>query len=437
MSEVPFSLGNYLPGEAPDLAGLEKCTHCGLCLNQCPTYRVLGVEMDSPRGRIYQMKAVAQGRIEITLEFALHINRCLDCRACVTACPAGVPYGSLVEKARGQIERALPRPRWQRWARQLIFAHLFPYPERLRLVAAILRLYQRSGASQIFRWLGRRRLVPQALVHAESQAPTMPRRFFTLEEAPHTPAHGPQRARVALFVGCIMPLAYADTVRATIRVLARNGCAVDVPRDQRCCGALHIHAGERELARRLARQNMAAFANAEVVIVNAAGCGAALKEYPELFEDPVERARAQAFTAKVKDVTEFLAALPLVPPAGRIAARVTYQDACHLAHAQGIRSQPRQLLRGIKGLELIEMRDADRCCGSAGIYNLIHPELSQKVLAEKLEAIRAVQPDFVVSANPGCILQIEAGLRGAGDGIRVIHIVDLLDRAYTDEDRWR
>lgn len=433
MPEISVPLGNYLPGEVPDLAGLEKCTHCGLCLNQCPTYRVLGVEMDSPRGRIYQMNAVAQGRIKITPEFALHINQCLDCRACVTACPAGVPFGSLVEKARGQIERALPRPRWQRWARQWIFAHLFPYPERLRLMAVALRLYQRSGASRIFRWLGRQGLVPQALVHAESQAPMMPRRFFTLEEAPHTPAHGPQRARVALFIGCIMPLAYADTVRATIRVLARNGCAVDVPRDQRCCGALHIHAGERELARRLARRNMAAFADAEVVIVNAAGCGAALKEYPELFEDPVERAQAQAFAAKVKDVTEFLAALPLVPPAGRIAARVTYQDACHLAHAQGIRSQPRQLLHKIQGLELIEMRDPDRCCGSAGIYNLIHPELSQRVLAEKLEAIRAVKPDFVVSANPGCMLQIEAGLRDAGDGIRVIHIVDLLDRAYVDE----
>lgn len=433
MPEISVPLGNYLPGEVPDLAGLEKCTHCGLCLNQCPTYRVLGVEMDSPRGRIYQMNAVAQGRIKITPEFALHINQCLDCRACVTACPAGVPFGSLVEKARGQIERALPRPRWQRWARQWIFAHLFPYPERLRLMAVALRLYQRSGASRIFRWLGRQGLVPQALVHAESQAPMMPRRFFTLEEAPHTPAHGPQRARVALFIGCIMPLAYADTVRATIRVLARNGCAVDVPRDQRCCGALHIHAGERELARRLARRNMAAFADAEVVIVNAAGCGAALKEYPELFEDPVKRAQAQAFAAKVKDVTEFLAALPLVPPAGRIAARVTYQDACHLAHAQGIRSQPRQLLHKIQGLELIEMRDPDRCCGSAGIYNLIHPELSQRVLAEKLEAIRAVKPDFVVSANPGCMLQIEAGLRDAGDGIRVIHIVDLLDRAYVDE----
>ncbi len=433
MSKALLTLGNYLPGEAPDLAGLEKCTHCGLCLNQCPTYRVLGVEMDSPRGRIYQMSAVAQGRIPITPEFALHINRCLDCRACVTACPAGVPYGSLVEKARGQIARALPRPRWQRWARRLIFAHLFPYPERLQLVAAIVRLYQRSGAHRAFRWLGQRGMVPQALMHAESQAPIMPRRFFTLGEAPHTPAHGPQRARVALFVGCIMPLAYADTVRATIRVLARNGCSVDVPRDQRCCGALHIHAGERELARGLARRNMAAFADAEVVIVNAAGCGAALKEYPELFEEPAERAQAQAFAAKVKDVTEFLAALPLVPPAGQITARATYQDACHLAHAQGIRAQPRQLLRGIRGLELIEMRDADRCCGSAGIYNLTHPELSQRVLAEKLEAIRAVAPDLVVSANPGCMLQIEAGLRRNGDSIRVMHIVDLLDRAYAGE----
>jgi glycolate oxidase iron-sulfur subunit len=432
MSKVSPSLGNYLPGEAPDLAGLAKCTHCGLCLNQCPTYRILGVEMDSPRGRIYQMNAVAQGRIEITPEFALHINQCLDCRACVTACPAGVPYGSLVEKARGQIERALHRPYWQHWTRQLIFAHLFPYPERLRWVARVLRLYQRSGASQVFRWLRRHGLVPKALAHAESQAPSMPRHFFTPEEAPYTAAHGPQRARVALFVGCIMPLAYADTVRATIRVLARNGCTVDVPGEQRCCGALHIHAGERELARWLARRNMIAFADAETVIVNAAGCGAALKEYPELFEDPAERAQAQAFASKVKDVTEFLVALPWIPPAGRIAVRVTYQDACHLAHAQGVRSQPRQLLRGIKGLELIEMRDADRCCGSAGIYNLTHPELSQKILAEKLEAIRAVAPDLVVSANPGCILQLEAGLRREGEGIRVVHIVDLLDRAYRE-----
>ncbi len=426
-----FTPGHYLPGEAPDLAGLEKCTHCGLCLNQCPTYRVLGVEMDSPRGRIYQMKALVQGRIEITGEFAWHINQCLDCRACVTACPAGVPYGSLIEKVREQVERTLPRSRWQRWARRLIFAHLFPYPGRLRLVAAGLRLYQRSGLPPIFRWLGRHGLVPQALLHAESLAPIMPRRFFDLAEAPHTPAQGPQRVRVALFSGCVMPLAYADTNRATIRVLARNGCAVDVPQDQCCCGALHIHAGERDLARQLARRNMAAFADAEVIIVNAAGCGAALKEYPELFDDPVEHAQAQAFAAKVKDVTEFLATLPLIPPAGQIKARVVYQDACHLAHAQGIRSQPRHLLRSISGLELLEMRSADSCCGSAGIYNLTHPELSQRVLAEKLEAIRAVAPDMVVSANPGCMLQIEAGLRRDGAQIRVVHIVDLLDEAYT------
>jgi glycolate oxidase iron-sulfur subunit len=264
----------------------------------------------------------------------------------------------------------------------------------------------------------------------------MPRRFFDLAEAPHTPAQGPQRARVALFSGCVMPLAYADTNRATIRVLARNGCAVDVPQGQCCCGALHIHAGERELARQLARRNMAAFtlpgtgADAEAIIVNAAGCGAALKEYPELFDDPAEQAQARAFAAKVKDVTEFLATLPLAPPAGRIKARVAYQDACHLAHAQGVRGQPRELLRRIPGLELVEMRDPDRCCGSAGIYNLTHPELSQKVLAEKLEAIRAVAPDMVVSANPGCMLQIEAGLRRDGANMRVVHIVDLLDEAY-------
>ncbi len=422
--------GNYLPGEAPDLAGLEKCTHCGLCLNQCPTYRVLGVEMDSPRGRIYQMHAVARGQLPITPKFALHLYQCLDCRACVTACPSGVPYGSLVERARGQIERALPRPLWQRWARRLIFGQLFPYPGRLALVARALWLYQRSGASRAFRWLGARGLVPRALLHAESQAPPLPRRFFRLDEAPHTPARGRERARVALFAGCIMPLAYADTNRATIRVLARNGCAVDVPRGQCCCGALHIHAGERELARRLARRNMAAFAGAEIVIVNAAGCGAAMKEYPDLFEDPEERARAEAFAAKVRDVTEFLAELPLEPPGGRIEARVTYQDPCHLAHAQGIREQPRALLRSIPGLRLVEMPAADRCCGSAGIYNLTHPELSQRILAEKLQAVRAVDPEIIVSANPGCILQLEAGLRRDGADIPVIHVIDLLDRAY-------
>lgn len=434
MAELSATLGNYLPGEPPDLEGLEKCTHCGLCLNQCPTYRALGLEMDSPRGRIYQMKAVADGRLEISSKFALHINQCLDCRACVSACPSGVPYGSLVEKARGQIERALPRPWWQRWIRWLIFKQLFPYPNRLALVGRLLRLYQRSGLYRAFRWLGRHGVVPKALLYAESLAPRLPDRFFDAKNTSHIPPRGPERARVALFVGCVMPLIYPETHWATIRVLTRNGCAVDIPQDQCCCGALHIHAGEREIARELARRNMRAFADAEVIVVNAAGCGAAMKEYPELFDDPDERAQAEAFAAKVRDVTEFLAELSFEPPTGRVEARVTYQDPCHLAHAQGIREQPRRILRSIPGLELVEMRASDRCCGSAGIYNLTHPDLSQRALAEKLETIHEVAPEIVASANIGCMLQIEAGLRREGASIRVMHVVDLLDAAYAASD---
>ncbi|NOZ28439.1 MAG: (Fe-S)-binding protein [Chloroflexi bacterium] len=434
MPESLMALGNYLPGEAPSLDGLDKCTHCGLCLNQCPTYRVLSLEMDSPRGRIYQMKAVADGRLTISPDFALHINQCLDCRACTTACPSGVPYGSLLERARGQVERALPRSRWERGLRRLIFDHLFPYPTRLRLVATALRFYQRSALSRLFHWLGQRGLIPQALLYAESLAPTLSSQFFSPREASHTPAQGEQKRRVALFYGCVMPLVYPDTHRATVRVLARNGCAVEVPEGQCCCGALHIHAGEREAARRLARQNIAAFADAEVIVVNAAGCGAAMKEYPELFDDPAERAQAEAFAAKVRDVTEFLTEISFEPPKGRVKARVTYHDPCHLVHAQGIREQPRQILRSIPGLEFVEMRASDRCCGSAGIYNLTHPELSQQVLAEKLETIREVEPEVVVSANIGCMLQIEAGLRKEGAPIRVMHVVDLLDAAYAASD---
>ncbi len=405
-----------------------KCTHCGLCLNQCPTYRVLGWEMDSPRGRVRLMRGVAEGLFEVTPTFADHMDVCLACRACQTACPASINFGQMVEAARAQALQTIPQRPLPRFLRWLVLRQIFPHPARLNAVAALLRLYQRTGLQRLARTL---HLIPPGLRDSEALLPKLPKRFFAPGRVVRT--GGEVRGRVAFFSGCIMSTVYADTDAATVRVLARNGFEVIIPRDQLCCGALAIHAGERATAKEMAKRNIDAFLREKVdaIIVNAAGCGVALKEYNELLkDDPAYAGKARRFSTLMQDATEFLAARGILPPTREIRARVTFQDPCHLAHGQGIRSQPRALLNQIPGLQLVEMRDSDRCCGSAGIYNITHPDLAALVLDDKMVNIAAARPEIIVTANAGCLLQLQLGARKSGLKTEVLHIMDLLDRAY-------
>ncbi len=414
---------------ALNIPELDQCVHCGLCLNHCPTYQVTRLEPESPRGRIHLVRAVAEGRIEPTERFGGHIYLCLMCRACETACPSGVQYGRIAEAAREVL--GPPGSPLARAALQFAFTQVFPFPRRFRLAARLLRLYQRSGLP----WLARR-VLPGRLRAMEAMLPPVPARFFAPDGEVY-PASGPRRARVALLTGCVMSTLYADIDAATVRVLRRNGCEVVVPRGQVCCGALNVHNGERTAARRMARINIDAFQDAGVdaVIVNAAGCGAAMKDYGHLLaDDPAYAAAAQHFAALVKDAGEFLAGLGLHPPANRVEMTVTYQDPCHLAHGQKVRAQPRQLLAAIPGLHLVEMEGSDRCCGSAGIYNLLQPQMSQQLLQDKMEAVARTRAQAVVAPNPGCMLQLRAGAQRYGPALPVFHLMDLLDRSYGEGD---
>ena len=407
-----------------------RCIHCGLCLNSCPTYRVLGLEMDSPRGRIYQVVQVESGRLPVEKSFVTHIDRCLDCRGCETACPSGVEYGRIVERARAVIEREYRRPLLERVLRQYFFGRVLPDFKKLARWARWLRLYQRSSLQRMARASGILQLLGMA--ETEALAPAIEDDFFFAELGKTFPAHGERRGRVALVAGCVASVAFAELNRATVRVLQANGVEVVVPAEQVCCGALGAHAGFREQARAQARQNIRAMLSGEVeaIVTNAAGCGSTLKEYWDLLEHDAEFAeRAREFSSKVKDVTEYLAALGLRAPQKKISARITYQDACHLAHGQRVRSAPREMLRAI-GCELVEMPLSDQCCGSAGSYNLTENELSMKILDRKMESVTAVKPEIIATANPGCTLQLRAGCKRAGLKAEVKHVIELLDAAY-------
>ena len=321
---------------------LYRCVHCGLCLNQCPTYLELGLETESPRGRLALMKAVAEGRFGYTDRLVEHMELCLLCRACEAACPSGVPFGSLMTETRARIEAQTSRPFMERTARNIAFKHLFPHQGRLGLAFRMLSLYQASGLQWLLRKSRVLKLLPTRLSHMESMLPKLAFSPYPRGKAKSVRAQGAEKKKVALFSGCIMPLAFGPVNRATVNVLSKNGCRVDIPDGQNCCGALNVHSGERDSARQMARKNIDSFADAETVVVNAAGCGAMLKEYEELLaEDPGYSGKAKTFVAKVKDVHEFLAELPLVPPKSGFNRKVTYQDSCHLVHAQRIREAPR------------------------------------------------------------------------------------------------
>ena len=426
--ENPVS--NFSPGEKPTWELYSKCVHCGLCLDNCPTYRALGTEMDSPRGRIYQMLQVDAGRLALADSFVTHIDRCLGCMNCQTACPSGVQYGHLLESTRAQIEENYPRPWLQRTIRKHFYAKVLPSFAKLSSTAKLVRFYQQSGLQSLARSTGLLKLLGVAELDALS--PRIEKDFSFADLGKVFPAEGTRRGRVAMLIGCVASVAFAELNRATIRVLTCNGIEVCIPKAQSCCGALHAHAGWLELARAQARKNIDAMLSREfdAIVTNAAGCGATMKEYAALLEhDPEYAERAKQFVAKVRDISEYLAEVGLVPPKRKVNQRVTYSDPCHLAHAQGIRKPPRELLKAI-GAEVVEMPRADTCCGSAGVYNIVQNELSMKILDEKMEFVEMVEPQIIATANVGCMIQLAAGAKRKGLNAEVVHVVELLDRAY-------
>jgi glycolate oxidase iron-sulfur subunit len=387
------------------------------------------MEADSPRGRIYQVLQVDAGRLAIGDSFVTHIDRCLDCRACETACPSGVEYGRIVERARAEIEQNYRRPMLARWLRHFFFRRLLRDYTLLERGARVLRLYRRSGLETLVRASGLLRLL--GLADVAALAPRISEKPFFREFGKEFPAIGQRRAHVAFLGGCVASVAFAELNRATVRVLQQNGVEVFVPAAQVCCGALHAHAGFREEARELARTNIGVFLEGfDAIVTNAAGCGATLKEYDDLLEnDPEYRERARQFAGRVKDITEFLAELGLREPPKKLARRVTYQDPCHLAHGQRVRSAPRELMWAI-GVELVEMPHSDYCCGSAGIYNVAQNELSMQILDAKMDDIATTPADVIATANVGCMLQLRAGVARRGLKMEVKHVVELLDEAY-------
>jgi len=425
--------------DKPQWDDYSRCIHCGLCLNHCPTYRLWGLEADSPRGRIRQMLLVDEGRLDLGKVFVQHIDLCLGCRACETACPSGVDYGKLVEVTRAQIEQHYARPLTSSLARWLVFRKLLPHPRRIAVLARLLRLYQRSGLARLARATGVLKLL--RIDRRERLLPPIDADFFFSRLGRTYPARGPRRARVAFFGGCLAQVTFTALNDATIRVLQANGCEVVVPDGQVCCGALCAHAGVRDTARELAQRNMDAFLRKEfdAIITNAAGCGSTLKEYPQLFQGSENASgetseKARQFSSKVRDALEFLADLGLSAPLRDLSRdgaplRVTYQDSCHLVHGQKVREAPRKLIRAIPGVALVEMPLADYCCGSAGVYNVTQTAASMAILADKMQHAASTRAHVILTANPGCILQLRAGAALHSTGQQVLHGVELLDRA--------
>jgi glycolate oxidase iron-sulfur subunit len=419
------------PVRGPRQFDLDRCIHCGLCLNACPTYRELGLEMDSPRGRVYQMVQVAEGA-PLTPSYIEHIGLCLACRGCESACPSGVRYGHMVEDARAEIEWKVQRGWFERKLRQFVFVTLLGSHVALTLAGTVFWLYEASGLKKLARGLAALKLLGRLGDLAQLAPSAEPPFFFSRIGRTFEPP-GAQRHRVAFLSGCVANVFFARLNEATIRVLQRNGCQVAVPKGQGCCGAMHLHAGLREEARKLARRNIDAVWNGgfDAIITNAAGCGSTLKGYGDLLaDDPEYAAKAREFSSRLKDITEFLADTGVDPAMARLDAAVTYQDSCHLAHGQRIRSAPRRLLSEVPGLELREMAASDVCCGSAGVYNVVESEMAMRILASKMAAVNATGAKIVATANPGCMLQLKAGVRMHGSGQRVMHVVEILDQAY-------
>ena len=457
--ETPGSVNPPLPlaptiGQSIPYGRFLDCVHCGLCTSACPTYVETGDENDSPRGRIYLMRSVVDGRLPLTDSVRRHLDLCLDCRSCETACPSGVQYGRLIEPFRVEMHEMSPvnaaadsprgttmlpgehRPDWfHRW----IMYGLFPYRSRMQWALKPARLMQRLGFDRLAEKIGMTRLLPAKLQRMQAQLPTL---RPSLPELPaFLPAKGPRRARVGLFLGCVADAMFRHVHWATARVLQENGCEVVIPQSQHCCGAIHYHSGASQPALDLMRQNINAFERDELdaVIVNVAGCGAMMKDYSHIHHEltvgkgdqkHASESDVAGFSGLVKDVSEFLMALGPIKPPGRIEAAVAYQDACHLQHAQKIRQQPRDLLELIPGVTLRPVAEAELCCGAAGSYNLTQPEMADRLGQRKVGCLMEVMPDVVVSGNAGCSLQLQAKLKAAGHDVAVLHPMELLDLSY-------
>jgi glycolate oxidase iron-sulfur subunit len=396
--------GVFQGPDSPADDDLATCVHCGLCLNYCPTYRVTNLETESPRGRLYLMTQWKRGQMPFTEDLARHIDLCLGCRTCESVCPSGVPYGRIIEHGRAEVER-LRRFNPKRRAATLAMRQLLPHPDRLRAAGAMTRVAQALGLT--------------SLVAQGRQLPPL-KGTYTPPPGGVAPAIGKRRFRVAFLVGCVMPVMFPESHEASVRLLQVAGCEVWFPPEQRCCGALFAHNGDLDSARSLRDRNTAAFGSEDFdfLVVNSAGCAAHLKD----FYDPLG--------AKTRDLFELLAEVGLPEPSREVKVRVTYQDPCHLAHAQRITKQPRELLRSLPGVQFVEMPHADICCGSAGLYAALEPEMSARILDEKMEGLLSVEPELVVTANPGCQMQLQAGMRSRGRKIPVKHLAELLAEAY-------
>jgi glycolate oxidase iron-sulfur subunit len=446
MSEIAIKdipVIGFSGADVPDVNTINTCVHCGLCLSSCPTYRMTGSELASPRGRIYLMKGVSEGRISLTSDvFNEQIGLCLNCRACEAVCPSGVHYGNILEASRVQLnafkqsaeasDKKMGAP--ERAVRGVVFGKLFKNMALFRAFAGTMRIYQKTGLQALARNLGILKLL--RLQDTEAMLPKISDAFV----APRGQSYAPtteKKYRVAMLTGCIMSTAFAEVHQATIRVLQKNNCEVILPQGQGCCGALHTHGGDLDGGRELARRNIDAFERLgldklDAIIVNAAGCGSTMKEYAHLLhDDPQYAARAQAFVNKVRDVHEFLGSIELnVRDLKPLPVTVTYQEPCHMAHAQKITTQPRALLRAIPQLKLVEMYESAMCCGSAGIYNITQPEMAGDLGARKIGNALATKASVIATGNPGCALQLATELRKRGTDVQVKYIVELLDEAY-------
>ena len=431
---APAPAGN--PGAKIDYELLLDCVHCGLCTASCPTYVETGNENDSPRGRIYLMRGVRDGRLELGHEVRRHLELCLDCRACETACPSGVQYGKLIEPFRVGMEQQAAaggaKPKTDDWFYKYILFGLFPYPDKLRQSLRPARIAQKLGLDRLLINTGLWRLLPSRLGRLVTMLPRLEKPLPPLPE--FMAAKGRRRGRVALFTGCVGDVLFRQTNWATARVLQENGCDVLVPQNQACCGAIHFHAGEEAPAREMADTNAAVFdpSGVDAIIVNVAGCGSMLKDYGHHWHDSRQRHR-EHFASKVRDCSEFLDQLGLIPPTGEIRLTATYHDACHLVHAQKVREQPRNLLRKIPGLKLVELPESELCCGAAGTYNLTEPEMAERLGRRKLNNIRSTGARLVITANAGCLLQIGREARMQGEKLKIMHPMEVLDLSYRHE----
>jgi glycolate oxidase iron-sulfur subunit len=420
--------------DRPSLDIIHDCVHCGFCLTACPTYLETGNELDSPRGRIYLMKSAIEGRIPLGESLVKHLDLCLGCLACEPACPSGVRYGSLIEAGRSQIERRYKRPILEKLYRSLLFS-IFPYPERLRLLLPFLSLYQATGMKKLIQSSGILHRLSKKLAHMDEILPNIKFSSVFSSLPKVTSAKGKKRYRVALLTGCVQSVLFSETNAATVRVLSQNGCEVVIPQTQGCCGALSLHSGRLSEARDFARYNTDIFKDQDfdAVIVNSAGCGSTMKEYGELLKnDSSYSARAGELSKKTKDIMEFLADIGLQGELKELRLKVTYQDACHIAHAQKIKTHPRKIIKQIPGIDFVELQESDLCCGSAGIYNLTEPEMADRLLERKISKLKETGAQVLVAGNPGCLLQIGMGIKQHGLKIKTAHPVELLDLAYNE-----